>query len=134
MTKRILSAFVVLAGLMMVEGCCCIPTPEYVATLQGHGAKRAFDVNYETAWTTTRTVAVMADLNVLSANRKTGYISARRPMGETTFGDVVGIWVRPIAPNQTQVEVVSRPVGPPVPFAPDEEEAILKSLEDVFTF
>ncbi len=128
---KILSCMTVLAGLLMA-GCCT--TPQSVAKMQGQGSKRAFDVSYDTTWTTLKSVAVMDDLNILNASKTSGFISARRPMGETTFGDVVAIWIRPISPTQTEVEVVSRRVGPPVPFAPNEEEAILKSLEDVLTF
>lgn len=128
---KILSCLIFLAGLLLA-GCCT--TPQSVAKMQGQGSKRAFDVGYDTAWTTIRSVAVMDDLNILNMSKTSGFISARRPMGDTTFGDVVAIWIRPISPNETEVEVVSRRVGPPVPFAPNEEESILKSLEDVLTF
>jgi hypothetical protein len=128
---KILSCLIFLAGLLLA-GCCT--TPQSVSKMQGQGSKRAFDVSYDTAWTTLRSVAVMDDLNILNMSKTSGFISARRPMGDTTFGDVVAIWVRPISPTETEVEVVSRRVGPPVPFAPNEEEAILKSLEDVLTF
>lgn len=130
---KTLSCIFVSAALLTVAG-CCTPTPTTVAKMQGQGSKRSFDVGYETAWTTVKSVAVMDDLHILDASKTFGYISARRAMGDTTFGDVVGIWIRPISPTVTEVEVVSRRVGPPVPFAPNEEEAILRSLEDVLTF
>jgi hypothetical protein len=128
---KILSCLLILAGLLMAGGCC---TPQSVAQMKGQGSKRAFDVSYDTTWTTLRSVAVMDDLNILNMSKTSGFISARRSMGETTFGDVVAIWIRPISSTQTEVEVVSRRVGPPVPFAPNEEEAILRSLEEVLTF
>jgi hypothetical protein len=138
---KILFSLLVSSGLLLTGGCCTSQwtppwnnTPESVAKLKGQGTMRSFDVGFNCAWTTVRSVAVMDDLNILKIDRSTGFISARRPMGETTFGDVFAIWIRPISPTETEVEVVSRRVGPPVPFAPDEEESILKSLEDVLTF
>ncbi len=125
----------------MTGGCCTgrwtAPwnnTPESVARLKGQGLMRSFDVSYNCTWTTVRSVAVMDDLYVLKEDRSKGFISARRGMGDTTFGDIFAIWVRPLSPTETEVEVVSRRVGPPVPFAPDPEKLILRSLEDVLTF
>ena len=131
MNIKIPFCLLVLAGLLVVAGCS---TPSSVAQLKGQGARRTYDVRYDCAWTTVRSVAVMEDLHILRADKKTGFISARRGMGDTTFGDCVAIWLRPISPNQTEVEVVSRRVGAPVPFAPNEEETILASLDDVLSF
>lgn len=128
---KILSCLLLLAGLLVSAGCA---TTDSVAKMQGQGTKGSFDVKYDTLWTTFRSVAVMDDLRILESDEATGYISARRGMEDLTFGDVVAIWIRPVSSTETEVEVVSRRVGPPIPFAPNEEEAILNSLEDVLPY
>lgn len=114
----------------MATGCS---TPNSVAQMKGQGARRTFDMRYDDIWTTVKVVMVMDDLRILESDKTTGYISARRGMGESTFGDNVAIWVRHISPTRTEVEVVSRRSGPPVPFAKNQEQTILKWIEAVLS-
>ena len=127
---KILSCLLVLAGLLMSAGCS---TPHSVAKMKGLGEKRAFDVGYDPVWNAVKAVAVMDDLHVLNADESTGCILARHGMDQQTFGDNVAIWIRQISPTRTEVEVISRRVGPPVPFTPNHEHAILRNIAKVLS-
>lgn len=118
----------VLAGLLTVAGCS---TPNSVAKMEGQGAKRSFNVGYDEVWTSVNAVVVMDNLQIVDEDKTTGFISARLGMGQTTFGDNIAIWIRPISANRTEVEVISRRVGPPVPFAPNRQQAIIRSFAAV---
>lgn len=102
----------------MIAGCS---TPDGVAKKEGHGTRRLYHVSYDAAWAAVQSISVKYDLHVLDSDRNKGVITARRVMSGITFGDSVAIFVRNVGVNQTEVEIVSRRMGPPVPFAPDLE-------------
>jgi hypothetical protein len=118
----------VLAGLLLLTGCC---SPETVAKLQGQGSKRIYASGYDTVWSATLGGATLSDLDIIEADQSSGHIIARRPMGDTTFGDNVSIWVHVVAPNSTQVEVVSRPAGPPCGTSRGRETVILRNIANI---
>jgi hypothetical protein len=118
--------------LMLLSGCS---TQSSVARLEGRGTSQVFDAGYDPVWHAAEAAVQMNDLRILDTDKASGYISARRSIGVTTFGENVAVWVREVNPQQAQVEVVSRPVGPPVSPAHSEERvlrtiaAILPSAE-----
>jgi hypothetical protein len=114
-----------LVCLLLMTSCA---TSDSVARSEGEGTWRIFDCPYETVWSAAVGAAQLDDLCLLDSNQSAGYISAKRVMGVTTFGERVSIWVRPVNPVQTSVEVVSRRVGPPVFVSRNWEEPILKNI------
>src|SRR5205823_86025 len=70
----------------------------------------------------------LGDLAMVSADRSTGYIHARRTIQPHTFGENVGIWVTSLSPTQTKVEVASRQAGPPVFWLKNWEKDILSAV------
>jgi hypothetical protein len=106
-TVSILSA----ALAVLLIGCT---TQKRVATLEGRGTKQIYSANFNQAWRAAVDAAQQGDLEIVSSDRSRGYIGARRTIQVHTFGENVGIWLREIAPTQTEVEVVSRQAGPPV--------------------
>jgi hypothetical protein len=111
--------------LLMVAGCS---TPKTVAHMQGQGTREVYNADYNRVWSAAVAAAQTGDLYILSANKQTGYISARRGIRPETFGENVGIWVRGINPGQTEVEVVSRQTGPPVLVMRNWEPRILSTI------
>jgi hypothetical protein len=121
----ILNLTCILMVSWVVVGCS---TPHSVAESEGQGKRRIFHVSYETAWTASRGAAQLYDLRILDLDRRTGYILAKHCMSDTTFGENVAIWVRPLSARQTSVEVVSRHVGPPVWAGWNLEKPILQNI------
>src|SRR5688572_6870550 len=103
-----------LAGLaiaLFVTGCS---SSKSVANMEGRGTKHVYNASYDAVWRAAVDAAQQGELEVLSADRSRGYISARRGVQVESFGEHVGVWVRNLGPNSTEVEVVSRQSGPPV--------------------
>ncbi len=108
-----------------VTGCA---TQKQVATMQGQGKKETFAASYDQVWRAAIDAAQNRGLEVSSTDRATGYIAARRGVRLHTFGENVGIWVHPVSPNQTEVEVASRQAGPPALWLKNWERDILNSV------
>jgi hypothetical protein len=111
--------------LLLFAGCS---SPKTVAQMHGQGSREVYNAEYNRVWSAAVAAAQMGDLYILNANKQTGYISARRSIRPETFGENVGIWVRPINPGQTEVEVVSRQAGPPVLVMRNWEPRILANI------
>jgi hypothetical protein len=114
-----------LACALMITGCS---TPESVATMQGQGTHRDFAQEYTPVWNATVAAAQMNDFYILDSDEATGFISARRYMSPTSFGQNVAIWVRPVTRVQTRVEVVIRRSGPPFADPQIWDQRIFRSI------
>jgi hypothetical protein len=119
----ILTSFAVLTLLV---GCA---TQRQVAESEGHGTKAVYNAPFDPVWRACIDAAQRDGLEVISSDRTAGYIAARRTVQVHTFGENVGIWVRPAAtPGQTEVEVASRQAGPPVVWLKNWENEIHRSI------
>ena len=126
MKIKVLAGFVALAvATLCFTGCS---TPTSVGHLEGRGVKQVYDANYDQVWRAAVAAAQTGDLQVLKADKKDGFISAKRGLRPETFGENVAIWVHSVAPGQTQVEVVSRQAGPPVLMFRTWEHRILDAI------
>jgi hypothetical protein len=114
-----------LLAVWIVAGC---GTTKQVAASEGKGTRRTFRASYETTWMASRGAVANNELRAFKIDREGGLILAKRGIGMTTFGEHVGVWVHPLGPQLTSVEVVSRHVGPPV--LPDQgvEQPILDDI------
>lgn len=110
---------------LLITGCS---SPRSVSNLEGRGTKQTFDYPYDAVWRAAVDAAQQGELEVLSADRNRGYISARRGVQVETFGENVGLWVRSLGPARTEVEVVSRQSGPPVLWIKNWENEILRAV------
>jgi hypothetical protein len=117
-----------LSGLMAVALLSGCATQRQVANMEGHGKRAVFNAPYDRVWRAAIDAAQTHDLEVRTADPKTGYISTGRSIRPETFGENVGIWVKEIGGGQTQVEVVSRQAGPPVAWLKSWETRILNSI------
>lgn len=110
---------------LMLGGCS---SPESVSKMQGKGIRQTYDAGYERVWTAAVAAAQQGDLQILNADKDHGYISTQRGLQPETFGENVGVWIRKVGANQTEVEVVSRQAGPPVLEFRNWEHRILNSI------
>ena len=102
-------------------------TQTSVAKLKGRGTSQIFDAGYDPVWHAADAAVQMNDLRILNTDKASGYISAKRSMSVTTFGENVAVWVRELNPQQAQVEVISRPAGPPLS-ATHSEKRVLNTI------
>jgi hypothetical protein len=110
---------------MIFSGCS---SPESVSRLQGRGTQQVYEADFDRVWSAAVAAAQVGDLQILNADKTHGYISTKRGLEPETFGENVGIWIRTVSPTQTEVEVVSRPAGPPVLELRNWEHRILNSI------
>jgi hypothetical protein len=119
---------IVFVSLLLIAGCS---TERSVAKLEGRGTSQVFDAGYDPVWHAAVAAMQMNDLRILETDKVSGYISAKRQMSVTTFGEHVGVWVRELNPQQAEVEVVSRRAGPPVSLPVHSEERVLNTIATI---
>ncbi|HZV34553.1 MAG TPA: hypothetical protein VFB72_08235 [Verrucomicrobiae bacterium] len=120
-TSMLLLAF----ATIVFAGCS---TPQSVSRLHGRGSKMLYDEAFEPVWRAAIVAAQEGDMEIVSTDKAHGYIATHRPMATDSFGENDAIWVRRITPHQTLVEVVSRPVGPPMFEYSNGEHRVLNSI------
>lgn len=121
---KVLSVWGVATALVLA-GCA---TKERVSTMEGRGTTQVYASSFDPVWRASVDAAQRDGLEIITADRTTGYISARRPVRVHTFGENVGLWVRETSPGRTQVEVVSRQAGPPVTWIKNWENEIHRAI------
>lgn len=121
------SIFTVAAMAMIFAFTGC-STPKKVETLEGRGARQVFGASLDQVWQAALAAADMEGLHMVSNNRESGYIAARRGIRLHSFGEHVGIWVKQLSTSETEVAVVSRQAGPPVAWLKNWENEILRAI------
>jgi hypothetical protein len=121
-----MKALVSLAVLALVL--CGCATQRQVAQLKGHGSRQVFRAPFDQVWRAAVDAAQMGELEIVNADRNTGYIASRRGIQVETFGENVGIWVSRLSPTETEVNVVSRQAGPPKFYLKNWEHEILTTI------
>jgi hypothetical protein len=114
-----------LLSAALITGCA---TQKQVASMQGQGRSETYAADYNQVWRAAIDAAQTGGLQVRTVDKTHGYIGAGRGLRPHTFGENVGIWVRPVAPEQTQVEVVSRQAGPPALWLKNWERDVFSSI------
>jgi hypothetical protein len=96
--------------------------------MEGRGTTQVYASSFDPVWRAAVDAAQQDGLEIITADRTTGYISARRTVRAHTLGENVGLWVRETSPGRTQVEVVSRQAGPPVAWVKNWENEIHRAI------
>ncbi len=112
-------------SVALFAGCA---TQKQVAQMEGHGKVQVFPAPFDQTWRAAIDASQAGGLQVISADRSAGYISAHRGMTFATHGENVGIWVKPVSPQETQVEVVSRQAMLPKFWMKNWEKDIMAAL------
>jgi hypothetical protein len=118
-------SFLTLIAVAFLTGCV---SPAQVATMKGQGKREVFDAPYDVVWRAAVDAAQAGELNVHTADKARGYIGASRGLQMATMGENVGVWVTPVSPEQTEVEVVSRQAGLPALWFKNWENQILNGV------
>jgi hypothetical protein len=103
-------------------------TPEKVAKQQGLGPAHIYHAPYDKTWKAAVDSAWDLGLTVLRVYPEQGFISAKRGMTATSFGEDVGIWLKEAGVGKTQVEVVSRQKGLPMLQVKNWEDNLFQSI------
>ena len=98
-------------------GACA--TTETVQQAKGTGDKKTFNAEYESVYQATLSAAGKQGLSVTKADKGTGEILLSHGVTPWSWGERIAIFVEKISDNQTQVEIISKPVMAPLNFPPD---------------
>ena len=114
------------AGVALLAGCA---TEQHASTTHGNGKVETYAASFDSVWRAAVDAAQVGGLKVVTADRKTGYIAAAQPTQPTAYGENVGLWVMPVSPTHTQVELVSRQAGPSTEWMKEWERDVFDILQ-----
>jgi hypothetical protein len=118
----------IVSGLLAVALLAGCATKRQVAMMEGHGKRAVYNAPYDQVWRAAVDAAQVQGLGIRTADPRAGYISTGRGIRPGSVGQNVGIWVREVAPGQTQVEVVSRQAGPHHLWSKNWENSVLNAV------
>lgn len=98
-------------------GACA--TTETLLRAKGTGEKRTFNAAYEPVYEATLSAASKQGLTLTSADKSSGQILLSHGVTPWSWGERVAVFVTKLSDNQTQVEIISKPVIEPLNFPPD---------------
>lgn len=120
-----MKTFFSLLAMALLCGC---RSPDAAVKREGKGSKWTYAAGRQEIWQAALNACRVGDLRLKSANNTNGLIEAYTPARLESWGEYVAVWVRPLATNATEVEVVSRRVGPSDIFQYNWERPILTSI------
>jgi hypothetical protein len=114
--KHVKGIFITVLAVCFLGACA---TTETVQQAKGTGAKKTFDAGYEPVYQATLTAAAKQGLTLTKADKATGEILLSHGLTPWSWGERIAIFVERVSDDQTQVEIVSKPVVAPLNFPPD---------------
>jgi len=107
--KKLLGLICGILVTVLLAGC---RNPQSVLKLEGRGSKWTYAAAYAPTWQAALNACHVGEVQVTTQNRSNGLIQAMTTLRAESWGEFVAVWVRPVTPQSTEVEVVSRPAGP----------------------
>lgn len=99
----------ILFATALLSGCA---TSSSVVKLEGKGVKRTFPAACEKVWPSAVNACRHGELSIEKIEPERGFIGAKTGVRLNSYGELVAVWVRKVDATNTEVEVVSRLVGP----------------------
>ena len=124
MFKKI--AVIGVLSVAVLSGCSTLSS---VKEAKGSGTNRLYNKPFENVWSETVETVESCGLIVVSTDKTKGEIMAEKGMTTVSYGENVGVFVKPMGEAQTQVEVVSKRVLAANILAKDWEVEIFKYLD-----
>ena len=113
-------------SVVVLSGCS---TLSGVKDAKGSGTNRLYNKPFENVWSETVGTVQSCGLSVVSTDKTKGEIMAENGMSAFSYGENVGVFVKPMGEAQTQVEVVSKRVLATNVMAKDWEIEIFRNLD-----
>jgi len=96
----------------------------------GDGSKKTYKASYDEIWISVINIVNSTKLNIAKGNKETGKIFARQGATSWSYGEDVGIFIKPIDLDRTSVEIVSKRVMSGNFLATNWEDEILELLSE----
>ena len=117
----------IIAFIVMIAGGCA--STETVKEAEGEGISRSFSYAFEPVYEATISAAKEKELEVVESDKKSGRLILAHGVTLWSWGERIAIFVKPLSNNETEVEVVSKPVLGPLNFPPDWQNILLDQIE-----
>jgi hypothetical protein len=117
----------IIAFIVMIAGGCA--STETVKEAEGEGISRSFSYAFEPVYEATISAAKEKELEVVESDKKSGRLILAHGVTLWSWGERIAIFVKPLSNNETEVEVVSKPVLAPLNFPPDWQNILLDQIE-----
>jgi hypothetical protein len=104
-------------------------TTETLLQAKGTGQKRTFNAEYESVYNATLSAASKQGLTLTSADKASGQILLSHGMTPWSWGERVAVFVTKLSDNETQVEIISKPVMEPLNFPRDWASKLLDAID-----
>ena len=111
----------------MITGGCA--STETVKKAEGEGISRSFSYAFEPVYEATISAAKEKELEVVESDKKSGRLILAHGVTLWSWGERIAVFVKPLSNNETEVEVVSKPVLAPLNFPPDWQNILLDQIE-----
>ena len=117
----------IIAFIVMITGGCA--STETVKEAEGEGISRSFSYAFEPVYEATISAAKEKELEVVESDKKSGRLILTHGVTLWSWGERIAVFVKPLSNNETEVEVVSKPVLAPLNFPPDWQNILLDQIE-----
>jgi len=111
---------------VIVGGCA---STETVKEAKGQGVSRAYQQAYEPVYNATLAAAKTKQLEVIESDKGRGRLILSHGITLWSWGERIAVFIKPMAANSTEVEIVSKPVLAPLNFPPDWQQILLDQIE-----
>jgi len=106
----------------LLLGCANVDT---VKKARGQGARRLYDSPYEQVFNAVIAAAAAKRLDVLETDRAARRVVLSHGVTWPSWGENVAVFLTPVTPRSTEVEIVSKAVTTPLNFPPDRDRILL---------
>ena len=117
--------FVLLAVAAMAAGCA---STETVKQAEGQGTSRVYERGFAPVFDAAVAAARAQQLEVVESDKASGKLVLSHGVTLWSWGERIALFVRPVSPQQTRVEIVSKPVMVPLNFPPEWDRILLDDI------
>ncbi len=119
------SNFIFLFFAATLIGCA---STETVKKDKGQGLSKIFQNSYEQVYNATLAAAETKKLEVVENDKANGRIILSHGVTLWSWGERIAVFLKPLAANSTEVEIVSKPVLSPLNFPPDWQKNLFEQI------
>lgn len=111
---------------VIASGCA---STETVKEATGQGLSHNYPYAYEPVYNATLSAAKTKKLEVVENDKSGGRLLFSHGVTWWSWGERIAVFIKPVAANTTEVEVVSKPVLSPLNFPPDWQKILLEQID-----
>lgn len=111
---------------VIASGCASTDT---VKAARGQGVSRTYQFAYEPVYNATLAAAKAKKLEVVENDKAKGRLILSNGVTLWSWGERIAVFIKPLAENSTEVEIVSKPVMSPLNFPPDWQQILLEQID-----